>query len=104
MATLYDKVAQTIERFIRTEFRVADKDPMFSCDVDLFEAGFVDSIGFTELLTFIESSWGITVEIDWLLDDGFTTINGISGIISSALAERTRGAAGSETVTEARRT
>jgi len=32
-------IAETIERFIRTEFQVADNDPMFTRDAHLFEGG-----------------------------------------------------------------
>lgn len=83
MATSADHAAATIEQFIRTEFQVGEGDPLFSRDVHLFETGYVDSIGFAQLLAFIESTFGVAIDVDDLMNDDFTTINGISRLISA---------------------
>jgi hypothetical protein len=38
-----------IEEFIRTQFSVSPTDPRFDRGVDLFEAGYIDSMGIVEL-------------------------------------------------------
>lgn len=76
-------IAETIERFIRTEFQVAHNDPMFTRDVHLFEGGFVDSIGFVQLVAFTESAFAVQVDEEMLMSENFTTINGMSKVIWS---------------------
>jgi acyl carrier protein len=88
MATSPERVAAVMEWFVRTEFRVADGDPMFSRDAHLFEAGFVDSVGFAQIVAFIESTFGVTVDTADLLSEEFTTINGISRVIQAAPTAR----------------
>ena len=80
--------AQKVEQFIRQHFDVPETDPLFTRDAHLFERGFVDSIGFAELLAFIESSYGLALDSEDLFTDEFTTINGISRLIAA------RGASG----------
>ena len=43
-------ISDQIESFIRTVFDVSTTDSNFNCKVDLFEAGYVDSTGFAELI------------------------------------------------------
>lgn len=81
MAISPDETADRIEAFVRREFRVAPEDPLFGRDTHLFEAGFLDSTGVLELITFLESDFGVTIPDEELFSDEFTTINGISGIV-----------------------
>lgn len=85
MAILHDKIAQEVERFIRTHFRVLDWDRSFHRDAHLYESGFVDSTGIVELISFLESTFNIELEYEDLVTDAFTTINGISGVVHSYL-------------------
>jgi hypothetical protein len=50
-----------IDEFILMQFGIKPTDPMFNCQVDLFEARYVDSLGIIELLEFLrgESSFEI---------------------------------------------
>jgi acyl carrier protein len=80
-------MAKRIEAFVRQSFEVAPDDPRFGREVDLFEDGYVDSIGLTELLAFIEDEFGIEVPDDELASDEFMTIDGMAGILDR-LADR----------------
>jgi acyl carrier protein len=60
---------------------VAADDPGFGREVDLFERGYVDSIGFVEMLEFIREETGIEVPEQELMSDEFTTIAGISRVL-----------------------
>lgn len=75
-------VGQRIEEFVRETFEISDTDPRFSRDADLFEGGFVDSVGLTELLAFIEAEFGVTVPDEDLASDEFMTIEGMTAIIA----------------------
>lgn len=82
-----DAIAGVIEKFIRTEYQVSEKDRFFTRDAHLFEMGFVDSLGFTELIAFIETRFEIGLDDAQLFSEDFTTINGMSGIVQSVLSE-----------------
>jgi acyl carrier protein len=75
-------VAARIESFVRETFDVAPTDPNFGRELDLFESGYVDSVGLTELLAFIEDEFSIEVPEDELLSDEFVSIDGMAGVIA----------------------
>jgi D-alanine--poly(phosphoribitol) ligase subunit 2 len=76
------ETAGRIEAFVRETFDVSPGDPGFSRDVDLFDGGYVDSVGFTELLAFIEEQFGIEVPEDELLSDEFLSIDGMGRVLA----------------------
>lgn len=78
------EVADILERFIRTHFRVSDNDTHFSRTVHLFEEGYVDSIGAIELISFVESEFDFNVPESALFSTDFTCIEGISRCVTSA--------------------
>ena len=85
MAISRQVVADTLETFIREQFHVPLNDLAFTRDVHLFEEGFVDSVGFVELLAFIESTFRTRLDDGDLFSEDFRTINGISGVVHAAL-------------------
>jgi acyl carrier protein len=93
MAITQAPIAQTVERFIRSHFRVLDTDPSFHRGAHLYEGGFVDSAGVVELIAFVESTFKLTLEDEDVFSEEFTTINGISSVLTR-LADRRSGAAG----------
>ncbi len=50
-------------------------------DTDLFEAGLVDSYGFVDLVSFIEGTFGITLDEDDLESPEMATLAGIERLI-----------------------
>lgn len=90
---------QAVERFIRTHFRVLDTDPSFHRDAHLYEGGFVDSVGVVELIAFVESTFNVTLEDEDVFSDEFTTINGISSVLTR-LTDKRSGAAGLDELKE----
>jgi acyl carrier protein len=75
------EAAGRIEAFVRKKFAVAPGDPRFGAETDLFEAGYVDSVGLIELLAFIEKDFGVEVPDDELVSDEFSTIAGMSSVL-----------------------
>jgi acyl carrier protein len=71
-----------IEEFIRMQFGISLTDPMFNPQVDLFEAGYVDSMGIVELLEFLRGEFNVEIPDDDLLSDDFSNIAGITRIVS----------------------
>lgn len=76
------EAAERLERFIRATFKVEANNPRFGRTVDLFEGGYVDSVGMVELLAFVEEELGVTLSDEDLLSDEFTTIDGMARLIS----------------------
>ena len=77
-----------IEGFLRSRFKISPHHDGFARDVDIFERGYVDSVGVTELLEFLEAEFGVEVPDDWLLSDDFSTVEGIARIVECLRGER----------------
>ncbi|ETR65764.1 MAG: hypothetical protein OMM_13748 [Candidatus Magnetoglobus multicellularis str. Araruama] len=67
-----------LKQFIETTFNVTEETDL-SCD--LFEEGYIDSLGLTKLISFLENEFNITIEESNLFDERFLTIEGQSEII-----------------------
>jgi acyl carrier protein len=77
-----EQITEALETLVRQAGQVAADDPLFSRDVDLIETGYLDSVGVVALLTYLETSFLVTVDDDtWAALDPLT-INGISALIS----------------------
>jgi acyl carrier protein len=75
-------IADRLEKFLREQFLVADDDPMFTRAVDLYETGYVDSVGLVELLAFIDDEFGVEVPEEALLSPSFSNIDGIARVVA----------------------
>jgi acyl carrier protein len=74
-------VALRIETFIRETFQIAPDDPGFGRSIDLFETGYVDSVGVIETLAFITESFGVEVPDEALLSNEFASIDGMAQVV-----------------------
>ncbi len=81
MTLMPDEVAERLEAFVRTQYSISADDPAFNRDIDLYDLGYVDSIGLVELLAFIKASFEVEIEEDDLLSDEFSNINGMAEIV-----------------------
>ena len=72
-----------VERFIRERFAVPPGDTRFGRDVDLWDHGYVDSLGVVELIAFLEARLGAKLPTSILFDEGFKTINGIAQLLGA---------------------
>lgn len=75
-----------IASFIKREFKVREDDDHFVPDCNLFEEGYVDSLGITRLISFLEETFGVEIEDDYFLDDRFFSIEGQADIIVELMA------------------
>jgi len=80
-------IADRIEAYVRSQFEVDPSDDGFDRAVDLFELGYVDSVGFAELLAFLSEEFGVEVPEDDLLSDEFLHIDGMAMIVSRLTAD-----------------
>lgn len=77
-----------IEEFIRRRFRVPDDDTFFGPEVNLWEAGYVDSAGAVELIVFLEEKFNVTLAEGVLFDPDFSQMSGIVRLLGRARATR----------------
>jgi acyl carrier protein len=77
------EIATAVEAFIRAEGEVPAGDTYFTRDVDLFESGYVDSVGYTSLVVWLEDTYEIKLTEAYLYDERFTTIDGIASLVAS---------------------
>ena len=82
-----DDIANRIELFLREAFGIAADDPGFDHSVDLFEAGYVDSVGLVETLAYLTATFGVSIPDEVLLSDSFATIDGMAQAVAGILVQ-----------------
>lgn len=68
------ELKEQIRKFIISNFYVADPTTL-SDDASLLDAGIVDSTGVLEIITFLESDLGLTVEDAEMLPDNLDSVS-----------------------------
>ena len=84
-----DEVAASVETFLRARSRVSAEDLRFSRRCNLWEDGYVDSIGVVELIGHLEATFDVDLPDEALFDPDFTSVNGIARIVSELPRRRT---------------
>jgi acyl carrier protein len=79
-------VEGAIEEFVRREFAVSPTDAGFGRHAQLFDEGYVDSVGVIELLEFIKQEFGVEIPDEDLFSPDFSTVAGIGAIITRLAA------------------
>jgi acyl carrier protein len=74
-------VEDRIESFLRIQYSISPSDPSFGWNVDIFENGYVDSVGVIELVNFLGLEFDVEVPDGDLLSDEFSTVEGIARIV-----------------------
>ncbi|MCP4630562.1 MAG: hypothetical protein GY850_44675 [bacterium] len=80
-----ETVAASIEQFIRNNFNIKEDTIGFSRSCDLFEGGFVDSVGLIKLISFLEREFDVHIEEEYLFDERFLSIDGESQLVSALM-------------------
>lgn len=75
-----------IEEFIRHRFRVREDDALFDTEVNLWENGYVDSVGAVETIAFLEETFQVALPEGVLFDPDFTHISGMARLLDRAKA------------------
>lgn len=73
-----ETAAGAIERFVRERFQIAATDDLFSRRVNLWEEGYVDSLGVVEVIEFLERRFAVKLPEEVIFDPDFTSIEGIA--------------------------
>ena len=81
-----DQVASRIYTFIEEDLLMG-QGVEFQLDDSLLEEGIIDSLGLLEIVTFIESEFGISVQDADVTLDNFGDVNAIAAYVKSLQAE-----------------
>lgn len=74
-------IRDAIRTFVTTNFYVPDPK-LVTDDTSFLSSGIVDSTGVLEVVTFVESTWGITVDDAELLPENLDSVNGLVNYIT----------------------
>ena len=79
-----NEIENALYDYIRDEFDIGD-DPDFTEDINLFDSGFVDSMGAFMIINFAEEKWHIEISQRDLTLYPMNTIREIAAVISAKL-------------------
>ena len=72
---------ETVKQFIVSELLFGNESLLTSNDQSFLKTGVLDSSGLLELITFIENTFGITVNDDELVPENLDSLNNIEKFI-----------------------
>ena len=75
-----DEITARLDEFIRERCEVGD-DPEYSLDVNLFDAGFLDSMGAVEVFTFAEVAFCVEISQYYITLYPMNTVNVIAEVV-----------------------
>ena len=78
-------VKEVLRGYILEHFEIDAGDPDFSDDVHLFDYGFVDSLGATEIVMFLEDTFQIRITQADITLYPMNTINEIAEVVEGKL-------------------
>jgi acyl carrier protein len=73
--------SQEIEGFIVNELQAGSGLDSLRPDEDLLAADLIDSLGITQLVSFLEENYGIAVSDDQLTPENFQTVEKIAAFV-----------------------
>jgi acyl carrier protein len=76
-------IEEELEKVVREIGAISSDDTTFSQHSELFDSGYLDSLGIVSLTTRIEQQFRIALSEENLFDTRFATIAGIAEIIRS---------------------
>ena len=73
-----------LENYVNEHFDIGD-DPDYNAEVDLFEYGFLDSMGAMEVIAFIEEEFGIEITQKDIVLYPMNTLTEIADVVAEKL-------------------
>ena len=83
-----ENVKDTLRSYIMEHFNIEADDPDFDDDVHLFDYGFVDSLGATEIVLFLEETFGVQITQKDIILYAMNTVNEIADVVERKLQEQ----------------
>ena len=79
------KIEKEIYDFIKENFEIEDDDEDFTIDINIFDYGYVDSLGATEIILFLEDHFSIELTQKDLILYPMNTVSEIAAVIEEKL-------------------
>jgi acyl carrier protein len=86
------EIEPRIRKFIEDNFLFREDRDGLSDEESLLDAGLIDSTGILELVTFLESGFGIAIEDAEIVPDNLDSIRAIASYVKRKLATQSRAA------------
>ena len=80
-----EHIQQTLRDFIGESFLGMRPDVVLEGHTPLLEGGIIDSMGVLELLSFIEGTFGVTVQDDEVVDANLGTLDALTRLVAGKL-------------------
>ena len=80
-----NNVREVLRNYILEHFKIDSDDPDFTDDVHLFDYGFVDSLGATEIVLFLEDTFQVKITQADITLYPMNTINEIAEVVERKL-------------------
>ena len=80
-------ISLAVRRFIGENFLFRDDGDAITHEASLLEAGIIDSTGVLELVSFLETEFGIEVQDDEMLPENLDSIGAISNYVARKLGQ-----------------
>ena len=80
-----ENIKEILRNYILEHFEIEADDPDFSDDVHLFDYGFVDSLGATEIVLFLEEQFNIQITQKDITLYPMNTIDEIAEVVANKL-------------------
>lgn len=81
-----NEIEQKLYDFILEHFEIDADDPDFSPEIDMFEYGYLDSLGSFEIIEFIEDTWNVEITQKDLILYPMNSIREIAEVIGKKLS------------------
>jgi len=78
------EIIEILDKFIKEHFEL-DGDPDYSMDVNLFDYGFVDSLGAVEIIMFVEERFGCSITQRDISKYPMNSVEEIAEVVASKL-------------------
>jgi acyl carrier protein len=75
------QIKQQVRDFIQTNFILGNQGPSYSDSDSLLALHIVDSMGFLELITFLEETWGIRIAEEEMLPENLDSLDAIEAFV-----------------------
>jgi len=75
-------IKQTVREYIVENFLFGDTDFEFDDNTSFMDSGILDSTGILELITFVESTFGISIDDDEVLPENLDSLNNLEAFIA----------------------
>lgn len=80
------EIKQKVKQFIETKSPAVSQGKVLDTD-SLLDNNIIDSMGFLDLVTFVESEFAIAVEDDELLTENFESIESITEFVNAKVTQ-----------------